>query len=113
MKVAIVGHAADKFSPAAEKAVKEYIREVISGRVFTHVISGECPLGGVDIWAHEIADELDVEFISKAPKENTWEGGFKPRNIAMARECDALYNIVVSHYPLNYKGKYYSRLPLR
>ena len=68
------------------------------------IVSGECPLGGVDVWAHEAADELGVPFIGFAPKSATWEGGYKPRNLMIAKVSRIVHCIVVDQLPEGFDG---------
>lgn len=109
MKVGIVGHGSDKFNSQTEHNAKRAIRYLIKLNIPCTVISGESPVGGVDIWVHEIADELGVGFIPYAPKQNKWDAeyGFKQRNIDIALNSDIVYNIVVRDYPYGFTGDKY------
>lgn len=105
MRVGIVGHEAAKFIQHTEAMAKELIRQLLEpeGSV---LVSGHCHLGGIDIWAEEIAQELghfDPAFIF-APATYHWSGGFKPRNIKIAEVADVIHNIVVAAYPPDYDG---------
>lgn len=69
-----------------------------TGNQFEHVaiISGESPRGGVDMFAHNYADHLGMEFKGYPPKNNRWEPeGYKERNEAIAQRCDVLYRVAV------------------
>jgi hypothetical protein len=103
VKIGIVGHAADKFAPETEARAKTVIRELLSPEDAV-LVSGHCHLGGVDIWAEEIADELGRKKEIFAPAEKNWADGYKPRNIRIAKTCDELHNIVVADYPPGYNG---------
>lgn len=109
--IAIVGHAAEKFSDLTEVIAKATISKILSGYSARDVlISGGCPMGGIDIWAEEIADAKGMGKTIFKPKINQWNPdgyGFKRRNIDIAKSCDILYNIVVRDYPKGYKGKKY------
>lgn len=102
MKKAIIGHAADKFTEYTEALAKEAIRDILKpGDI---LVSGHCHLGGIDIWAEEIAKELgcyDKEHIHP-PKIRAWEGGYKQRNLKIAEDAEEVYVIVVDKYPPNY-----------
>ncbi len=104
MKVGIVGHAADKFTIVTELRAKSKIRELLKPDDI--LVSGHCHLGGIDIWAEEIAQELgcyDRDYIFP-PKIRRWEGGYKQRNLEIARNSDIVHVIVVKEYPPKYKG---------
>ena len=115
MKIAIVGHAQDKFCALTEGMAKGAIHTIIQKYLFDgyeeedFILSGECPMGGVDIWAHEIADYLGFTFVPFKPKQNVWDAeyGFKQRNLDMAQTCDVLYNIVVRNWPKDFTGDKY------
>ncbi len=104
MKVGIVGHAADKFTSETEKKAKDVIRTLLNpGDV---LVSGGCHLGGIDIWAEEIAKEIgcyDPDYIF-LPRVLRWEGGYKQRNLKIAHNSDIVHVIVVSEYPPGYEG---------
>ena len=77
------------------------------------VVSGHCPRGGVDIWAEEVADELEIKKEIYSAPANQWDDkieithhnfdnasltevrqtlkGFKSRNIQIAEASDVLY----------------------
>lgn len=72
------------------------------------MISGHCPLGGVDIWAEDIADELGIKKEIYPPEVYQWNDkiskgsyvddvvelkGYRSRNIQIAEMCDILYCI--------------------
>ena len=102
MKVGIVGHEAAKFTPETEAQARSVIREVLAQA--THVVSGGCHLGGIDIWAEEEADRMGLPKIVHLPQRLTWSGGYKERNLLIARDSDVLVNIVVTEYPPTYTG---------
>jgi hypothetical protein len=119
MKVAIVGPQEDKWLPEQKVRVKQAITTILYQYQFEKeliMVSGGCPLGGVDIWAEEVAKERGVNTDIFKPDINQWEDkieyenfpmydgkavdyevifkGFKSRNIAIAKNCDVLYCIV-------------------
>ena len=102
MNVGIVGHEEKKFNKTTETSAKEIIRNLLHEG--DTVVSGGCHLGGIDIWAEEIADELNLEKIIHLPKTRRWSGGYKERNLAIAKDSDIVYCIVVEQYPENYEG---------
>lgn len=103
MKIGIVGHAADKFTPGTEAQARRVIAAILA-RPGTILVSGGCHLGGIDIWAEEEADRLGIEKIIHLPVHRRWEGGYKQRNIKIAQDSDQLLVIVVTDYPPGYRG---------
>lgn len=104
MIIGIVGSEAKKFTPETEHAAKQLIRKLIADPNVTGVTSGHCHLGGIDIWAEEIAKELRLDLYIYPPKNLNWSTGYKPRNIQIAKTCNELHNITVKHLPPNYQG---------
>jgi len=102
-KIAIVGHAADKFTSATEAEARRIIRQLLADPAAV-CVSGECPLGGVDIYAKEEAHAMGRGYLGFPPKTRRWSTGYAPRNLQIARECDAIHVIVCSHYPPRYRG---------
>lgn len=100
----IVGHEAAKFTPKTEGAARAFIRALIRLKGASEVCSGECPLGGIDVWTREETLALGLPFVPYPPKENTWEGGFKPRNLQIAA-ADHVCCIVVDRLPASYRGR--------
>ncbi len=103
MKVGIVGHEAKKFIPYTEQMAREIIRQLLEP-ADSILVSGHCHLGGIDIWAEEVADFLGRPKEIFAPATYSWAGGYKPRNIKIAETADVVHNIVVAEYPLDYDG---------
>lgn len=97
-KVAIVGAEGRKFTPSTEAKAKDVIRKLLEPADAV-LVSGHCHLGGIDIWAEEIAEEMGRPMVIFEPKELAWSTGYKPRNEQIAQECDVLYNITVRNYP--------------
>lgn len=102
MKVGVVGSEGKKFTVEGEASARRLIRRLIRGA--THVVSGECHLGGIDIYAHEIADELGIPFIPCPPAHHRWEGGYKQRNLLIATLSDVVYCISVDKLPPSFTG---------
>ena len=103
-KIAIVGHAQEKFNTVTERATRLIIRKILSEAINPVLVSGHSPMGGVDIYAEEIATELSIPMEIYKPRNNTWEGGFKDRNIEIANACDEIHVIVVKDYLTNFAG---------
>lgn len=106
MKLGIVGHEAAKFTDATEQVARRIIRELIEKYDPEAVVSGECPLGGVDIWTRLEAKSMGKLFEPKRPLQHSWDGayGFKARNLDIATS-DIVACIVVEVYPSNYRGR--------
>lgn len=66
--------------------------QVLTTRLPFKVGSGESPEGGVDIWAHEVADAMGVAFVPFAPAHASWPF-YKKRNQAMADWCTHLVRV--------------------
>ena len=111
MKLGVVGHAAEKFTPRTEALARAAIRAACYQHGADTVVSGHSPMGGVDIWAEEVAAELGLATIIHAPKVNRWDapGGFKDRNLAIARDSDLVLVVVVRELPPGFSGMKFSR----
>jgi hypothetical protein len=60
------------------------------------IISGDSPKGGVDLYARERAEGLNLEFKGYPPRNNRWEPeGYKERNLLIAQRCQVLYRVAV------------------
>ena len=105
-RIGIVGHEAAKFTPETEDRARQIIRELLYEPCI--LVSGGCHLGGIDIWAEEEATALRRLKIIHKPKVLSWEGGYKQRNILIAKNSDIVHVIVVSTYPLDYRGMRFS-----
>lgn len=108
--VGIVGSEAIKFTPETEQKVREIIRSILTKPGVTAVSSGHCHLGGIDIWAEEIAKQLgvyDSAYIFP-PKNHTWSGGYKTRNLQIVNASDEVHCITIREYPPNYNGMRFS-----
>jgi len=107
MKIAIIGHALDKFTHSTELKAKQIIEEILDTfKPGDILVSGRSPLGGIDVWAEEAAIRRGIQTDIKAPKQNKWnaEYGFKQRNLDIARESKKINSILVKEYPPDYKG---------
>jgi hypothetical protein len=106
MKIGIVGPEDAKFTPKAKAEAYRRITEILSADDVEAVVSGHCPLGGIDIYAEEVADYLGVPKQIKAPRQQTWDAeyGYKQRNLDIARCSDKLYVFVLDKLPNGFKG---------
>lgn len=102
MKIGIVGSEAAKFTPKTEAKAKALIRRLLANADV--VVSGHCHLGGIDLWAEEIANEAGLETLIFPPAQLRWEGGYKQRNLQIAHHSDSVYCIAVRALPPNYTG---------
>jgi hypothetical protein len=88
IKLGIVGSEETKFTPVTEVLARVAIHGIIRKYNADIVISGGCHLGGIDQWAIEQADKLNLGVIEYLPKTHNWEGGYKDRNLRIARNSD-------------------------
>lgn len=102
MRLGIVGSEQAKFTPETEEAARRYIRTVIS--MATLVVSGECHLGGVDIFIKEEAKRLNIPYHGYPPEFHGWEA-YKKRNIQITQNSDLVICITVRKLPPGYKEK--------
>lgn len=107
MTVGIVGHEAAKFTSATEAEARRLIRKIFARTQATEIVSGECRLGGVDIFAREEAEAAGIPFQGFPPASDDWETGFRPRNIQIAEASDVVYSIVVAELPPGYTGRHF------
>ncbi len=104
MRIGIVGSEEVKFTPAGKVAALEIIRRLLSEPGVTEVVSGGCHLGGIDIWAEEIGRELGLTITVFKPVSFSWETGYKPRNLRIARGSDIVHCITVDRLPESFSG---------
>lgn len=102
--VGIVGSEAAKFTEETEKRAREVIRSILLKPGVTAVSSGHCHLGGIDIWVEEEALKLNMTQFIFPPKDHTWSGGYKPRNLQIVSASDEVHCITIKDYPSNYDG---------
>ena len=104
-RVGIVGNGADKFNSLQVSKVKDLITLLLQD-AGTVLISGHSPVGGVDIWAEEIALQLGIGLDIKTPKAHSWSGiyGYRGRNLDIAKSSDIVHIIVSQQYPEGYEG---------
>lgn len=106
MKLGVVGPEQAKFTSATEALAKQAIRDAVVRHQATTLVSGHCPLGGVDIFAEEIAAELGLRMIVHAPRTLSWggPGGYKARNLAIARTSDLVLMVALEELPTSFRG---------
>lgn len=108
MIIGIVGSEGIKFTSYTEGRAKKIIRRLLTKPGVTGMTSGGCHLGGIDIWAEEIAAELDLKLYIYKPKSLNWKDGYAPRNRQIATRSDECYCITVGKLPDTYKGMTFS-----
>jgi len=101
--VGIVGAESAKFTPSRELKAKSMIERLLEPQG-TILVSGGCHLGGIDIWAEEIADALGRSKVIHYPTVLEWARGYKPRNIKIAETSEVVHNITVASYPPDFDG---------
>lgn len=117
MKIAIVGHEEAKFTKMGKHQALLHIERILLLPHFNeegpdydnHLISGGCHLGGVDIWAEQVADSRQIPKTIFKPQRLTWKSkdgqmGFEERNIEIAFNCDVLYCLAVTRLANSFKG---------
>lgn len=108
--IGIVGHGADKFTIVGARNAAQIIAELVARA--TVVVSGNSPLGGVDVWAEIEAKRQGVLIDIKDPEIHQWNPpggyGYKARNLDIA-VSDEVHCVVVDNYPPTYRGR---RFPL-
>lgn len=103
MKIGIIGSEGAKFTPSQEQVVRAWISLLLEPRDAV-LVSGGCHLGGVDIWAEEEADFLGNKKIIHLPRLRRWSGGYRERNLAIARDSDVVHVFVPRQLPEGYTG---------
>lgn len=101
MRIGIVGPESAKFTAETRLEACRIIARLLRPPDAV-CVSGRCPLGGVDIWAEKCADKLGREKLIFPPKNNSWSGGFKPRNIEIAEHSDVVHVLCLATYPVSY-----------
>ena len=109
MRIGIIGHASDKFTEIGKLNALSAIHVII----YAHhsedlvVVSGDCPLGGVDKWAEDVAIANKITTDIKSPKQHKWDAeyGFKQRNLDIAKDSDIIYVILSDSFPFDFKKK--------
>jgi hypothetical protein len=105
MKVGIVGHEALKFTPDGERKARGFISHLLRTKhKDAELVSGACHLGGIDVWAEEIADALPIPKHIYPPRTKQWSTGYKPRNVQIAEASDIVYVLVVDVLPDDWQG---------
>ncbi len=114
--IRIVGHGKDKFTEKGKEEAKYLIASILFDKFYDYkedivIVSGHSPVGGIDIWAEEIAKKGKFKLDLKIPKQHKWnaEYGYKQRNIDIAKCSNEVHVILVDKYPPNYKGMRFNK----
>lgn len=104
--VGVVGSEQAKFTPETERAARQAIRNYLVEYKAERVVSGGCHLGGVDIFAREIAGEMGLDFVEYAPTTLQWSGrgGYKERNEKIADNSHVVLCVTLRELPPGYRG---------
>lgn len=108
MIVGIVGSEGKKFTPETERIARGIIRELLFRPDVAACASGHCHLGGIDIFVEEEAKNLGLTCHVFPPKALSWNGGYRERNIEIAKKSDVVYCITVDKLPPGYVGMKFS-----
>ncbi len=109
MKLGVVGPEQAKFTSSTEKLARAAIREAAARHGATALVSGHCPLGGVDIYAEEEAAAMGLRMIVFAPKTFSWDGpgGYRARNLMIAKTSDVVLMVALRELPPSFRGEDY------
>jgi hypothetical protein len=102
LKIGIVGAEGAKFTELGQARAREIIALYVEQA--ESVCSGDCHLGGIDIWTREHCKDIGKPFTGYAPAKLSWEEGYKPRNLQIARNSDKVICIAVDKLPAGFKG---------
>lgn len=104
-RIGIVGHAEDKFNIQTRELALQVVHGIILSNPGAVIVSGGCHLGGVDKYAEYYADLEGRVMVVHLPKKLQWSGGYRERNLKIARDSDEVHVVVVEEYPVEYKGR--------
>jgi len=104
MRVGIVGSEEAKFTPAGKRAAIALIERLLSGGNVTEIVSGKCHLGGIDVWAAVVGNDLGIIVTEYPPATYRWADGYKPRNLQIVERSDVVHCITVDRLPESYVG---------
>ena len=107
MWLGIVGSEEIKFSPLGKDRALRLLTTLIIDPKVIGVVSGGCHLGGIDIWAEEIAKINSKSTKIFLPKKQEWTS-YRSRNIQIAKYSDKVICITVDRYPPGYTGMQFS-----
>lgn len=101
-----MGNEAAKFTEETRARALEIIKEEAIAWEADTLVSGRCHLGGVDEWAEWVAAALGLKMRVFPPSQHVWSapGGFKERNMKIARYSDVVLVVCATLYPEGYAG---------
>lgn len=106
MRVGIVGNGTDKFTEGGRRRAIELIETLLTPE--DTMVSGHSPVGGIDIWAEEVAEAIGASMDLMIPEVNQWNPpggyGYKARNLDIAQTSDVTHVILADRYPDDYQG---------
>jgi hypothetical protein len=104
----IVGSEGAKFTEETENTARNLlynlIRQEWSKSKDLKVVSGACHLGGIDVWAIEMAKLHGLETEEFPPAHKSWEKGYKLRNIQISEASDKVICVTIKELPPDYTG---------
>lgn len=103
MKLGIIGSEGAKFTDVTEAAARLLIDKLVSPDEVREVISGACHLGGIDVWAIEVAKALGCSTREFPPKSLSWPH-YRARNIQIAEASDVIHVITLAELPPGWTG---------
>jgi hypothetical protein len=106
--VGIVGAEAAKFTKTTEVEAKALIWQLLRRPGVIGVSSGHCHLGGIDIWAEEIGAQLGLTPYIFPPACQSWNAGYKPRNLQIVDASTEVHCITVRELPQDFEGMRFS-----
>lgn len=104
MRLGIVGSEGAKFTAETEYLARKLIRQMIIRQDATCLVSGQCHLGGIDIWAVEEARVLGLDIQEYPPATRSWSTGYMPRNKLIAENSDKVACFTPRYLPPSYDG---------
>ncbi len=109
----VVGHGQEKFTVRTEWLAREAIHEAALRHGATAISSGHSPMGGVDLYAEDVANELalDTDGLIFEPTVHVWNGagGFRARNLKIAAVSNLVLCVVVQKLPPHFDGMKFDR----
>lgn len=108
MLVGIVGSEGAKFTSYGEEAAHGVIIDILDLPGVTGVVSGGCHLGGIDIWAIELAKTRHLQTFEFLPKQHNWHF-YRERNLQIVGKSDEVHCITVDFLPSKYKGMTFTK----
>jgi hypothetical protein len=107
MRIGIVGNGTDKFTPKGKAEAVAIITDYLDPH--HTLLSGHSPVGGIDIWAEEVAERMGASMDIKTPEVHQWDPpgsyGYKARNLDIAHGSELVLVILADVYPEEYTGR--------